>query len=126
MAPVGTISALADPKSRRKRWSWVGGLTLIIVNWQLVVATYLFQVTIFGHDYGSTLASLPILFLVGLLAPLVSYRRRDALLVIVPIYNLVVLWRIGSRLVRLPDRDWPQRPDEIGRRQNTSPEGIRA
>ena len=69
MAPVSTISAVADSKSRRNRWSWVGSLTLIIVNWQLVVAAYLNHVMIFGHDYGSTLASLPILFLVGLLAP---------------------------------------------------------
>ncbi len=122
MAPVSTTSAQADPKSRRKRWSWVGGLTLIIVEEQLTVAAYPYHVTIFSNDYGTTLASLPILFLVGLLAPLVSYRRRDALLVIVPIYNLVLLWRIGSRLARLPDRDWPQRPDEIARPHNTRAE----
>jgi hypothetical protein len=121
MAPVSTISAHAGLKSFRKCGSWVGGLTLIIVQFQLTAAAYLFNhVIIFGHDYGTTLASLPILFLVGLLAPVVSYRRRDALLVVVPIFNLILLWRIGARLARLPDRDWPQRPDEIARRQNSS------
>lgn len=113
IAPVSTVSTHAGVRSFRKCWSWVGGLTLIIVQFQLTVAAYLYHVTIFGDDYGTTLASLPILFLAGLLAPLVSYRRRDALLVMVPIFNLILLWRIGSRLARLPDRDWPQRPDEI-------------
>jgi hypothetical protein len=53
--------------------------------------------------------------LVALLAPLVSYRRRDVGLVLVPLWNLVVVWTIGSRIARLPHRDWPLRPDELDR-----------
>jgi len=58
------------------------------------------------------LSFLPLLFLIGVHAPLASYRRRDGLLMLVPICNLVVLWTIGSRLARLPDLDWPPRPGE--------------
>jgi hypothetical protein len=64
---------------------------------------------------GGPLAVLPSVLLIALLAPLVSYRRRDVLLLLVPLWNLVVLWTIGSRISRLPYRDWPLRPDEVDR-----------
>jgi len=51
--------------------------------------------------------------LIAWLAPMVSYRRRDWLFLFVPVWDLVVLYRIGSRLARVEARDWPQRPDEI-------------
>lgn len=113
MAPqaLGAATMQDAAPSRRSRWGWVGGLTLIIVAWQLATYAKPSHLTFHGFDYGQALASLPIFLLIGVLAPLVSYRRRDALLLLVPIYNLVILWRIGTRLVRLPDRDWPQRPD---------------
>jgi hypothetical protein len=49
-----------------------------------------------------------------LLLPLISYRRRDCLMLFIPFYNLVVLSRLGYRLSNLPVRDWPPRPDEPG------------
>ena len=63
--------------------------------------------------YGGVLALLPGTVLIfGLLAPLVSYRRRDALFLLVPIWGVVVVWIIGSRIATLPERDWPQQPQE--------------
>ena len=57
---------------------------------------------------------LPVLLFVPLL-PLVSYRRRDwILMVFVPFWNIVVAAKVGWRLANLPARDWPPRPDEPG------------
>lgn len=66
-----------------------------------------------GYHYGPELALAPGVLLIALLAPLVSYRRIDGLFVLVPIWGLVVVWRIGARLAKLPHRDWPLRPEEI-------------
>ena len=61
---------------------------------------------------GAILASLPGAALVALLAPLVSYRRRDALTVIFfPPAGLRIAWIIGTRLGQLPHRNWPTRED---------------
>jgi hypothetical protein len=113
LAPANPPTVQTDPKSRRPRWSWAGGLTLVAACWQLIMHAKASHLTFDGYDYGPLLSILPVLFLVGLLAPLASYRRRDAFLIFVPFYNLVVLWRIGSRLARLPERDWPQRPGPV-------------
>jgi len=57
---------------------------------------------------------LPVLLFVPLL-PLVSYRRRDwMLMVFVPFWNVVVAAKVGWRLANLPARDWPPRLDEPG------------
>lgn len=51
-----------------------------------------------------------ILFLV---LPKVSYRRRDCLIYLIPVYGgLVFPFIIFRRLVYLPLRDWPPRPEE--------------
>jgi hypothetical protein len=45
--------------------------------------------------------------------PLVSYRRRDILiLALVPFWQLAVAWTVGYRAAYLPLRDWDPRPDE--------------
>ncbi|WP_327044745.1 hypothetical protein OG320_23755 [Microbispora sp. NBC_01189] len=47
------------------------------------------------------------------LSPKVSYRRRDCLMYLVPLYGVLVFpFIIFWRIVRLPLRDWPSRPDE--------------
>lgn len=84
----------------------------MVVGWELTIYAKHVHLIFHGYNYGQPLSFLTFLFLIGVPAPLVSYRRRDALLMLVPIYNLVVLWTIGSRLARLPVCDWPQRPDE--------------
>jgi len=59
-------------------------------------------------DYGIPLGLLPGVVAVGLLAPLVSYRRRDALTVLlVPFVGIRTAWVIGTRLGQLPHRNWP-------------------
>lgn len=60
-------------------------------------------------DLGGILSMLPGAALVALLAPLVSYRRRDALTMFVPLAGIRVAWIIGTRLGQLPHRSWPTR-----------------
>jgi hypothetical protein len=49
----------------------------------------------------------------ALLAPKVSYRRRDWLLLFVPFWNMVVFCTVLWRLSDLSARNWPIRVDEI-------------
>ena len=51
----------------------------------------------------------------AVLAPRVSYRWFDCLLVLVPIYSLFWAFKILWRVSYLPFRDWPPRPDEVSR-----------
>jgi hypothetical protein len=53
---------------------------MLFVVGQLSTYPKSIHLTWHGYDYGVSLALLPMLLLIGLLAPLVSYRRRDALL----------------------------------------------
>jgi hypothetical protein len=71
-------------------WRWAGGFSL---------------------DYGELLAVLPSVVLIALLAPRVAYRRRDALLLLLPPWGFRIAWVIGTRLGQLPHRDWPERAD---------------
>ena len=72
-------------------WRWPGGFSL---------------------DYGGLLAALPGVVFIALPAPRVAYRRRDALLLLLlPPWGLRIGWVIGTRLVQLPHRDWPERTD---------------
>ena len=67
----------------------------MLVVGQLVTYSKSAHLTWHGHDYGVALSLLPMFLLIGLLAPLVSYRRRDSLFMLLPVWNLVVAWRIG-------------------------------
>ena len=52
--------------------------------------------------------------LIAVLAPLVSYRRRDALtMLLCPPAGIRMAWIIGTRLGQLPHRDWPTRAATI-------------
>jgi hypothetical protein len=65
-------------------------------------------------EIGAILTTLPGAALVALLAPRVSYRRRDALAVIFFFpAGLRIAWIIGTRLAQLPYRPWPAREDVI-------------
>jgi hypothetical protein len=63
--------------------------------------------------YGEPLSLLPGVVLVALVAPLVSYRRRDALTMFFPLRGIRVAWIIGTRLGQLPHRDWPARANQV-------------
>ena len=65
----------------------------------------------FSVHYGQLLSVLPGLLLTAWLAPRVAYRRRDALLLLLPPWGFRLTWVIGARLGRLPHRDWPERTD---------------
>ena len=67
-----------------------------------------------GHwslDYGALLSELPGVILVAWLAPRVAYRRRDALMLLLPPWGVRFAWVIGTRLGKLPHADWPARTD---------------
>lgn len=65
-------------------------------------------------ELGAILTAVPSAALVALLAPLVSYRRRDALTVIFfPPAGLRVAWIIGTRLAQLPHRNWVESGDGL-------------
>lgn len=50
----------------------------------------------------------------GWLAVRVSYQRRDAVFLLVPVWGLVWSLRIIWRIAFPPFRDWAPRPDEAG------------
>src|SRR4051794_9258918 len=54
-----------------------------------------------GFDLGGLLSAVPALAAVTLLAPLVGYHRRDAILLLVPGVNVYIVWVIGCRVAGL-------------------------
>lgn len=115
--PVMSVGTDAIPPSTRaepkRYWQWLGGLVVTFVTIATPMGSPLYKLAWHGYHYGQPLSLVPSVLLVALLAPMVSYRRRDGLLLLVPIWGLVVTWTIGSRLSRLSQRDWPLRPDEV-------------
>jgi hypothetical protein len=66
-----------------------------------------------GHQLWRVAASALVSLLLVPVLRLVSYRRRDWLvLAFVPVLQYVLAWRIGYRAALLPLRDWTPRPDE--------------
>lgn len=111
---VSGSTASRPAKTRvQEIWQFLGGATVTFAFYTLAVGSP-FRHLAWGHfAYGRALAGVPSVLLIALLAPLVSYRRRDVLLLLVPIWGLVVMWTTGSRIAMLPYRDWPLRQDEI-------------
>jgi hypothetical protein len=83
---------VALPQLPQMKWHWFGSVWFI---------------------YGEPLSLLPGVVLAASLAPLVAYRRRDALTLLFPLRGVRVAWIIGTRLGQLPQRDWPIRADAI-------------
>ena len=114
MVPSWASGTPAQRQAKRV-WQFLGGATLTFTFFAMIADSPFRQLAWGNFAYGGLLAVLPSVLLVALLAPLVSYRRRDVLLLLVPLWNLVTVWTIGSRIARLPYRDWPLRLDEIDR-----------
>jgi hypothetical protein len=115
MASSWAAGGPTQPRANKWVWQFVGGATITFIV-SAMIADSPFRQLAWGHfDYGGLLAVLPSVLLIALLAPLASYRRRDVLFLLVPLWNLVMVWTIGSRISRLPYRDWPLRPDEVDR-----------
>jgi hypothetical protein len=83
---------VAIPQLAEMQWHWFGSVSFI---------------------YGEPLSLLPGVVVAALLAPLVAYRRRDALTLLFPLSGIRVAWIIGTRLGQLPHRDWPARTDRM-------------
>jgi hypothetical protein len=92
MTGVAYVPWLLATRLFALHWQWPGSVTL---------------------DYGGLLSVLPGMILVAWFAPRVAYRRRDALMLLLPPWGFRVAWVIGARLGELPHRDWPQRTDEL-------------
>jgi hypothetical protein len=95
---------------RRSWWrSGLGGaamLAIVLVPLILLAvaprsALLLHDTTTSGFDLGGFLSILPGVAAVALLAPLVGCRRRDALLMVIPVANLYLAWIVGSRAAHL-------------------------
>jgi hypothetical protein len=57
-------------------------------------------------DLGLTLAMVPGAVTIWLLAPLVQYRRRDALMTLLPVWNLYITAKICARVVDAAKREF--------------------
>jgi hypothetical protein len=87
------------------RRSWWGGVAMLIVCIAPVSvlavgrsADLTFHLgDHFAWDMAGQLSVLPGVAAVALLAPFVGYRRRDALLMIIPVASIYVGWVIGAR-----------------------------
>jgi hypothetical protein len=71
-----------------------------------------------SNSIGAIAFALSGLALVALVAPLVGYRRRDWLLVLIPYNGLVITYILGARLAELtnkiatPDSEWLGSPTQ--------------
>jgi hypothetical protein len=102
MASPWAARGQAQPHATKWVWQFIGGATITFIV-SAMIAESPFRQLAWGHfDYGGLLAVLPSVLLIALLAPLASYRRRDVLFLLVPLWNLVVVWTIGARIARLP------------------------
>jgi hypothetical protein len=93
-------------------WRWLGGISLVVVCFLppvlLAVAAPSSALTWnsgpWTINYGGMLSALPGLASVLLLAPSVSYRRRDVLMMLIPGWNVYLAWIIGARAGELGAR----------------------
>ncbi|AXO38001.1 MULTISPECIES: hypothetical protein [Micromonospora] len=100
------------------------GVVLILVLLAYVSLEALIYDPVFGSGPLSDVLGVvvPSLFVVAV-APLVSYRRRDAVAWLLPPLGLLLTARLAWRLTLLPYRDWPPRPEEA-RRCRRAPVGA--
>lgn len=101
-------------KERGTIWrGWCGGLAMVIVCLAPEALLVLGRPgglrvhvgTNFAFEGGTMLATIPSIAAFTLLAPIVGYRRRDALLMTFPIPNLYLAWIAGARAVQLRPGD---------------------
>jgi hypothetical protein len=64
-------------------------------------------------DLGLVLAMVPAAVTIWLLAPLAEYRRRDALMAWVPVWNLYITAKICARIVDAASADSALTPETI-------------
>jgi hypothetical protein len=58
-------------------------------------------------DFGLPLAALPAAATIWLVAPFAAYRRRDALMILLPVWNLYVMAKICARVADAATVDLP-------------------
>jgi hypothetical protein len=108
--PAGLMDGAQKPRSRPKR-ALITAVALIPCAVVIVAIRY-FVLVETGSEFGSYLVSIIIpAALTAWLAPMVSYRRRDAAWVLVGA-GLYFLALFVWRATLLPYRDWDPRPDE--------------
>lgn len=96
----------------RPRSAWVRGtVTAVAVAISLVCTPPMFE-TWWGTAIALAVLVVTVVFFL-LVARRVSYRRRDVWMVVVPWFGNYLIGKAVWRLMGLPYRDWPPRPDEI-------------
>jgi hypothetical protein len=92
-----------DPpvSAERRPTAWVGGLAMLTIY---LLPPLLLGITgspdslrTNGLDYGALLCAIPGILAAVLLVPLIGYRRRHALWLLVPLVGFYVAWDIGAR-----------------------------
>jgi hypothetical protein len=114
------MSARSERHHARAWPSWFGGLILlIVVNGPVLFVSDLpvryrlsWRAGGIHLDFAVLLAAGLGPALLALIAPLVAYRRRDALLIFVPIVGWALCWVFGARLVELANSDAIQNAGE--------------
>jgi hypothetical protein len=109
--------APAEPRSTLMRAALTAGIFLVLAipsTWSIASVRWLFDgfhwvAPVAATDTARYLIPAVVMAIVG---PRISYRRRDWLLMLVPLYGWYLMFVIGWRLSYLPYRDWSPRPDE--------------
>lgn len=116
---VDRVPVVPAPAGRRPRPLWlrvaaggaavVAGAELLGVGSSLAdeLARLGLDVGINGEPFLTVLA-----VVMWFVLPRVAYRRRDVLMLVIPIYGVWIVALAFYRLAALPYRDWRPRPDE--------------
>jgi hypothetical protein len=95
---------------------------MLLVVWGppfLAASTHLWTPGSQSNSLGAGIFCLPGLALIALVAPLVGYRRRDWLLILIPLWGLGTTLLFGARLAKLANSrtayDGADQPSGTGR-----------
>ena len=68
-----------------------------------------FVMALGSPTYEGGLSVIVFLAILGAMASKVGYRWFDCFLALIPIYGIVIIFRVAYRIAFLPNKDWPER-----------------
>ncbi|MGN6611232.1 MAG: hypothetical protein ACTHLJ_05610 [Angustibacter sp.] len=119
---VDRVPVVPAPTGRRPRPLWLrvaAGGAAVVAGVELVGVGSSLADELARHGWNVGIDGRPLLTLLALalwfVLPHVAYRRRDVLMLLIPIYGVWIVALAFYRLAGLPYRDWRPRPDELAR-----------